>query len=322
MSVRDSLLYLTQAELSGLGISPPAMADEVETLLRACSAGEAWNLTKTAVNPDPERLFMSTLSVADTSGLAACKSLGLNVHNPERGIAPINALITVFDSTTGEPLAVMDGNWITGVRTAAISAVAARQLANPDASVAAFIGCGVQARTHLDAFASEFGLREIRAFGRGTPNRDRLCEKAESMGLAAVASASAREALEGADLVITTVPHLTDAGPFLDASWLPPGAFAAMVDLSRSWQPETLTSFDRLYIEDLPQERSFEKPMVDLARVDGDLGDLVAPGGTPRQSAAQRTAFAFRGLAIGDLALATLAYRAATERAVGTVLPR
>ena len=54
MSARDSLLYLTQTELADLGIPPPAMADEVEALLRACADGRAWNLTKTAVNPDPE----------------------------------------------------------------------------------------------------------------------------------------------------------------------------------------------------------------------------------------------------------------------------
>ncbi|SEQ84140.1 ornithine cyclodeaminase/alanine dehydrogenase [Nitrosomonas sp. Nm51] len=71
---------------------------------------------------------------------------------------------------------MLDGGWVTAARTAGLSAVAAKRLAKIDSSVAAFIGCGVQARSHLKVFADLFPLTEIRAFGRGAENRDKLCQ--------------------------------------------------------------------------------------------------------------------------------------------------
>src|SRR5262245_65826622 len=97
---------------------------------------------------------MATLAMADDPPYMAVKSLLLNPRNPERGLPSINSLVTLLDGNTGVPLAVMDGNWITAVRTAGVSAVAAKRLARPDSSIAAFVGCGVQARTHADALAA------------------------------------------------------------------------------------------------------------------------------------------------------------------------
>ena len=318
----DSILYLCQADMLALELNPVDMVDELESLFKGCATGEVWNLPKTASHPDEHRLFMSTLAYSDGNGLAACKSLCLNQHNPNRGLEAANALITLFDAKVGLPVATMDGNWITGVRTAAVSALAARYLARADSAVIAFVGCGLQARAHLEVFGPLFPLREIRALGRGAANRDRLCSLAEERGLRAVASNCAREALDGADLVVTTVPHLSGAGSFLDANWLPPGAFAAMVDLARSWHSSSFPAFHRFFIEDLAQERTMPDPMLDLDAVSGDLHDLVGDSGNHRQSASERLAFAFRGLAIGDLALASLAYRAAVRLDIGTRLPR
>ena len=322
MSKRDSLLYLNKADLSHLDITPVEMADELEALISACATGAAWNLPKTAVTPDDNRLFMSTLAIADSSGLTSCKALGLNHRNASRGIDHINALVTLFDSDTGEPIAIMDGNWITAVRTAAVSAVAARHLGRKSSSSIAFIGCGVQALTHFDAFHAIFDLTDIRAFGRGQTNLDKLCAHATAMGVKATACNNARTAVEGADLVVTTVPDSPGFEPFLDAGWLVPGAFVAMVDLSRSWYPRGLATFDKIFIEDLRQERTMTPPMLDLTMVSGDLNDLVTGARPGRENENQRLGFAFRGLAVGDLALASLAYRAAVAQSKGTQLPR
>src|SRR5262249_41974701 len=149
-----------------------------------------------------------------------------------RGLSAINSLVTLLDSETGLPLAVVDGNWVTARRTAGLSAVAAKRLARPDSTSIAFVGCGVEARSHLDAFCDIFPVRQIRAFGRGTANRDALCRIAATRGLEAHASETAKQAVEGADLVVTTVTLLPNVTPFLDARWLKAGAFATMTDLA------------------------------------------------------------------------------------------
>ncbi len=261
------------------------------------------------------------LAAAEEPPFAAVKSVGLSPRNGARGLPSVGALITLFDSQTGLPLAVMDGDWITGVRTAALSALAAKYLARPESSAIAFIGCGVQARCHLDAFAEMFPLREVRAFGRGAASRDALCDKAVGMGLEAIASPTACEALEGADLVVTSVPDAPGFEPFLDAAWLATGAFASLTDLARAWLPDGFGALDRVVIDDAEQESRAARPMVEPSLVGGDLAELVTGRCPARRSPAERIVFVFRGIALGDLALAALAYRAARDRGLGQLLP-
>ncbi|MBZ9799350.1 ornithine cyclodeaminase family protein [Mesorhizobium sp. ES1-4] len=304
----DTLPYLSSAYLDRLSISTADMVDEIERQIVGQRRGEVWCAPKAVVLPGDDRYIMATLGVASTPPVLATKSLVVNPRNAERGLATINSLITLLDAETGLPLALVDGNWVTEKRTAALSAVAARRMAASEASSIAFIGCGVQARGHLEAFADLFPLREIRAYGRGTANRDALCRLAQSRGLRAVPCDTARAAVEGADMVVTSVPLVPRPTPFLDANWLKPGSFTVMTDQALPWLPETMPRFDRIIVDDLEQERNMAKPMVDPAMVAGDLTGLVCGDFAGRKSPEETTAFVFRGLAVGDLAVAALAY--------------
>jgi ornithine cyclodeaminase/alanine dehydrogenase-like protein (mu-crystallin family) len=312
-----SLPFLSGQYLESLAITTDDVIDSIEQLIFGQRRGKVWSAPKAVVLPGDERYVMATLAVADELRVVATKSLVLNPRNPARGLAAINSLVTLLDSETGLPLAVIDGNWVTARRTAGLSAVAAKRLAAPDSASIAFIGCGVQARSHLDTFCDIFPLREARAFGRGTTNRDALCRAAEARGLTAVASDTARDAIANADLVVTSVTLLPNRNPFLDPRWLKPGSFVAMTDLGTPWSPEGMPAFDRIVIDDLDQEAKMSKPMVAQALVAGDLLGLVSADLPGRQSAEERTTFVFRGLALGDLALAALAYRRA--KAMGAV---
>ncbi|MBX9916492.1 MAG: ornithine cyclodeaminase family protein, partial [Nitrosomonas sp.] len=274
---------------------------------------------KAVITPPDGRYMMATLAAADDPPFLAVKALVLNPDNPKNGLASINSLVTLLDSRSGLPLAVIDGNWVTAMRTAGLSAVAAKRLARPDASVAAFIGCGVQAHSHLQAFAALFPLKRIYAFGRGAGSRDVFCRSAEKMGLTAVASETAQEALRDADVIVTSVTLSPQLVPFLDARWLKPGAFVTMTDLAVPWLKESMVAFDRIIVDDLEQEASMPKPLVDPALVCGDLTGLVTGDVAGRCAANERTAFVFRGLALGDLAVAGLAYQRACECSQGTL---
>lgn len=304
----DTLPYLTEALLSQLSISTTDMVSEIERLITGQRRGEVWCAPKAAVWPGDERFIMATLGVASEPRIVATKALVLNPRNAERGLPTLNSLITLLDGETGLPIAVVDGNWVTAKRTAGLSAVAAKRLARADSATVAFIGCGVQARGHLEALSDLFPLREIRAFGRGSRNRDALCQLARSRGIAAMPCDAARDAVDGADMVVTTLTLVPEPVPFLDARWLKPGSFTTMTDLALPWLPETMSSFDRIIIDDLEQEAKMSKPMVKSNLVAGDLTELVCGDVPGRQSAGERTTFAFRGLAVGDLAVAGLAY--------------
>jgi ornithine cyclodeaminase/alanine dehydrogenase len=308
--------YLSRSVLERLAITTHEAVDSIEQLILGQRRGQVWCAPKVVVLPGDDRYIMATLAVADEPRVVATKSLVLNPRNRDRGISVINSLVTLLDSETGLPLAIVEGNWVTARRTAGLSAIAAKRLARPDSASIAFIGCGVEARSHLDAFCDLFPVREIRAFGRGTENRDALCRIAEARGLTAIASKTAQEAVEGADLIVTSVTLVPNLAPFLDARWLKPGAFLTSTDLALPWVAEGMGAFQRIVIDDLEQEAKMSKPMIPPALVVGDLSGLVSGEIAGRAGAEERTAFVVRGLAVGDLALAALAYRRAKASGV------
>ena len=322
MEESKHILYLSHSTLEGLALSTEDVVKSIEHLIRGRSRSKVWNAPKAVIKPPDGRYMMATLSAADDPPFLAVKSLIINPRNRERGLHDINSLVCLLDSDTGLPLAVMDGNWITAVRTAGLSAVAAKRLARPDSSIAAFIGCGVQANSHLQAFSTMFPLKEIRAFGRGSANRDALCRAAEKLGFRALASSSARDAVSDADLIVTTVTFSPQLVPFIDARWLKPGAFATVTDFGDPWLNEGMPAFDCIVIDDMEQEAGMPDPLVDPDLVSGDLTGLVNGNIAGRRFDDEKTAFIFRGLAIGDLALAALAYERAHQVSTGTQIER
>lgn len=311
MQLSSTLHYFSADVLQSLQLTPQEVAASIEHLLLGQSRQQAWNAPKAVITPPDGRYMMATLAAADDPPYLAVKALVLNPDNATHGLESINALVILLDSHSGLPLAILDGNWVTAVRTAGLSVVAAKRLARPDASSAAFIGCGVQARNHLQAFAALFPLREIRVFGRGAASRDTFCRLAESMGLSVVTPQTPQETIQQADLVITSVTLSPQLIPFLDAHWLKPGAFVTMTDLAAPWLAESMPALDRIIIDDLEQETSMSKPLVDPKLIAGDLTGLVTGAVPGRSTAEERMAFAFRGLALGDLAVAGLAYQRA-----------
>ena len=315
MTEEKDFLYLSDERLAGLGVTTADVIDCIEDTLRAKAEDKVWAAPKASILPGDGRYMMATLAASDTPGIIAVKSVIVSPRNPDRGMPGINGAIMLLDSETGALLAVMDANWVTAVRTCGLSAVVAKRLANPRSSSVAFVGCGVQAHSHLNAFAELFPLTEIRAFGRGAANVEKLCAAARDRGLEATASTSAREALEGADLIVTSITLSYDVEPFLDARWLKPGVFAAMTDLALPWVPESMTAFDTVIIDDTEQEAAMDKTMVDRVLVQGDMTDLATGAVTAGFAADKRAAFVFRGLAIGDFALAAHAYTKAVSAA-------
>ena len=318
----SDLLYLTRADVEGLGVTAREMTGMLSRLLKGLRSGASVNTPKRAINREDGRLYMSMLAASDDPPRFATKSLGLSPANAAKGLPSIGALICLHDSATGAPIAVMDGDWITGVRTAALSALAAQHLARPDAQVLSLIGTGVQGSCHLQLFSELFPLTTVRILGRGRANIEKLAAEAHALGLATEEPGSAQAAVEGADLVVSSVTPTPELPRFLDPAWLAEGAFVSMVELARAWQVDRLAGRARVFTDDREQERQMADPLLEFSLIEGDLAGL-ASGETPgRREASETIAFAFRGLAMGDLALAALCHEKALAAGVGTRLPR
>lgn len=308
--------YLSKEILEGLDVSMTEVVESMERLILSQAQGRAWVAPKTNITTRDDRFMMATLAAADDPPFMAVKALMVNPANPARNLSAINSSITLLDSSSGLPVAVMDGNWVTALRTAGASAVVAKRMANEDSCVLALIGCGVQARSHLAAYAELYPLTEVRAYGRGNRSRDALCQLVTDLGLNAVASETAKDAITDADLVVSSIPLLPRVEPFLNGTWLKPGAFVSSTDFALPWLPESLGVFDRIIIDDRKQEAAMAEPMLEASLVDGDVGELLSGKVPGRSDRMERTAFVFRSVALGDLAVAALVYNKAVANRV------
>jgi len=122
-----------------------------------------------------------------------------------------------------------------------------------------------------------------------------------------------------AELVVTSLPLVPRVEPFLDAGWLKPGVFLSSTDLALPWQRGSMHVFDRIVIDDRKQEAAMPEPMLDPRLIGGDIAELVSGAVSGRIGTPERTAFVFRSVAMGDLALSALAYRKACEQSIGTI---
>jgi len=309
----DRFLTLSDSDLAGLGLSVDEIAGAIEQAIVSEAAGRILTTPKSALLPGDGRYMMTTLASGDNPNLTVVKSVMVSPRNPDRGRPGVDGAIVLQDSETGQLLAVMQAGWITAMRTAGLSAVAARRLADPKATQMGFIGAGEQARSHLRTFAALFPLRSITVFGRGQANIDRLCDMARDMGLTARACDTPRETVEGAGLIASSVTLSYDIDPFVDARWLKPGTFATITDLALPWVPQGMGAFDTIHIDDTQQEHASPKKLVAPDLVSGDLRDLVCRDAPLVAGGNARRAFVFRGIAVGDFALVRLAWLRAVD---------
>ena len=308
-------IHLSDDALARLGITPPELAAAIEAALAEKRDGRLLTSPKSALMPGDGRYMMATLAVGPE--LIVVKQVSVCPGNKARDLPDTNGAIMVLDAQTGLLRAVMGANWITAVRTAALSDVAASRLADPESRVIGFAGTGTQAQSHLSAFADRFPLRHAKIFGRGRPNIDALIASCEARGMTAEVVDTGDAALDEADIVVTSLTLNYDIAPFLDARRLQPGAFAAITDLAIPWLDDHMSAFSTIVVDDIEQERAAPKPMVAPELIAGDLADLAAGGIAP---AAGPRAFVFRGIALGDYAAAGLALSRAAAQNAGTAI--
>ena len=212
----NKLLYLSQADVVAAGISMAEIIDALEVAFRAKGEGRTEMPPKPGVHPGGGNNFIHAMPayIPDLKS-AGVKWVSGFPENYKQGLPYITGLLIYNDVVTGLPLAVMDCVWITAKRTGAASAVAARRLARPESSVMGMLGCGVQGRSHAEAFQVLFPLKKIMAYDKDAAAAQRYAEEVgKSLEIEIVPVKTPREAVRGCDIVVTAgpilkVPHAT-----------------------------------------------------------------------------------------------------------------
>jgi alanine dehydrogenase len=247
--------------------------------------------------------------------------------NTARGIPAIHALIVVLDPDDGKPLAIMDGTYITAVRTAAASAVATQYLARDDARTLAVVGTGVQANSHIEAMLAIRPFDHVRVAGRTSAKVEPFAAawRAARPGLRIDACRGVEEAVYGADVVVTAT---SSPEPILEWPWLAPGAH---INAIGSHSPDTreltteVVQRARVFVDSreamltecgdflIPIARGELTPAV----ADDEIGEVVAGLKQGRRSADEVTLYKSGGIAAQDVATGKLVYDRARERGIG-----
>jgi ornithine cyclodeaminase/alanine dehydrogenase len=308
------ILFLPDAEIRRCAISASAVTEAVETVLLEKAAGRAVTARGMAFKGAAPPAFHAKGGLS--GNLAVLKWYGYRPENEADGLPAYWPLILLNDRQTGMPVAVMDGRWLSGLRTAAISAVAARRLADPGSRVLAFVACGAQARSHFEVLRSIFPVDTVFAVSRRRDTAERFAADMREQGCHAAAD-DAEQAIARADIVVTSVPVRNRDG-MLDARWLKPGAFVSMVDLGWSWRRETLAALDLMVTDDLDQGGGASGFNCDRS-IEIDLPALLR-GNCPGWRPGNRTALIFSGTGLADAAVAALVLEQAREQGLGRLL--
>lgn len=302
----------------------------MEAALAAASRGETL-LPLRSVMPLPAGHGVLAWMPAHAGALGALGAKVISVFpgNAARGLDAHQGAVLLFDPDDGRLLAVVDASSITGIRTAAVSALATRLLARSDAVTLAVLGSGVQARAHLEALTLVRPFERVRVWSRSTAHAGAFARWAtERSGLEVTACRSAAEAVRGADVVCTVT---SSRSPVLEGAWLEPGTHVNAVGASQPDAREldsAAVARARLFTD---RRESLERESADY-RVpwsEGLLGEEpnvtelgeVAAGLAPgRTSTEEITLFESLGLAIEDLAAARYVLERAEHEGLGTVV--
>jgi ornithine cyclodeaminase/alanine dehydrogenase-like protein (mu-crystallin family) len=309
----SSLRHFSREEI--MAVDPVRVADAMAVALGMVSRGAAVAPVRGHIDlGDGAGTFLISGVLTDVD-LLSVKVINVRPGNVSRGLERLQGSLTIFESSTGRPLATLDARAATEARTSACSAVSLRFLARADARVLAIFGTGPQAAAHLRAMTAERDFDEIRIVGRDQDHAHRL---AASHGARAMTAA---DALRGAHVVVTAT---NSTQPLFAAAALEPGAHLAMVGsgsaAASEVEPQLLARAGAIRVDHRPsclQEAgeivgALRAGIIDEAAV-RELGEVVLGRAPARTTPDEITVYKSVGNGTQDAALAAVLLGVALE---------
>jgi len=253
-------------------------------------------------------------------GAAGMKWVNVHTGNPAQALPTVMAVLIYSDPATGYPLAIMDATEITGYRTGATAALASRYLARKNVQTLGLVGAGRQAYTQILAHLELLQFREIRVYDLYPKSAERLVSMLPQYPLKAV---TLREAV-ASDIVCTVTPA---RAPVVKKEFVKPGthinAIGADAEGKEELEPDVL-KMATVVVDDIRQASKageinvpVSKGIYGVDEVAGNLGEIITGRKKGRANDHQVTIFDSTGVAIEDIAVASVLYRRAREKGVG-----
>jgi ornithine cyclodeaminase/alanine dehydrogenase-like protein (mu-crystallin family) len=308
------VLSLSEAEVAQ-HLDPAELLGELEASFGALARGEVQCPPRLEITI-PGKGFSLAMS-AWQPGMQICvKVVNVFDANLARGLPNHLAILNLFDAETGAVTCVMDGTYITGIRTAAAAVLSHKLLSRRESRIASVVGAGVQAREHLRLLPLVRDLDEIQICSLEFEHAERLAR----LHPKARAVRDAQTAIERSDIVCLTTHS---AAAVIEPGWVRHGTHVSSVGYHPpdGELPRALVHDHRVFVETMD---AFAPPPVGCAELSGvgpargtTLGDVVNDRRKGRTGDAEITIYKAMGIAMEDMVAANLAHRAARRSGTG-----
>jgi len=250
----------------------------------------------------------------------------VNVHpgNPMRNLPTVMALIILISPETGAPVAIMDGTYLTDIRTGAAGGIAAKYLARKDSKIIGLVGAGNQARTQLEALCEVFEPETVKINSRTKESCEQFIREMTDFVPCEIRYEDSIEKVCDCDILVTTTPTRK---PIVKASWIKEGthinAIGADAVGKEELDPELLIR-SKIVVDDIVQALHSGEVNVPLSKhyisendIHAQLGEVIVGLKPGRTSEEEITIFDSTGLAIQDVATAHMVYERAVREGLG-----
>jgi ornithine cyclodeaminase/alanine dehydrogenase-like protein (mu-crystallin family) len=264
-------------------------------------------------------IFMPYPGYISSLGVASIKWLSAYTTNPAKELPYSMAMDILNDAETGAPIAVMEGMFVTSMRTAGHSAVGAKYLARKDSEVITILGCGREGRAQLRLMNELFKIKEVRVCDVIIAVRDKFCaEIREMFGLNVRPYDTIEEAVRGADVVCEVT---TSREPTVKAEWVEPGCYLASPNV-HGLEPKLTRKADKWVVGNWERDLQWIEPDPAYSKNDiyASLDELAAGKKVGRETDREITMMTHHGMAVLDTSVMYLVYNRAVEKGIGTLV--
>jgi ornithine cyclodeaminase/alanine dehydrogenase-like protein (mu-crystallin family) len=324
------MLILSRSDTLRLAALPPCI-DAVAEAFRAYGQGRSLGMARMHLGALDGGAFHLTAGGLDQGGGQGAVGLKLNGRFPPLaggGGQRVSGAILLSDAATGRPLALLDSAVVTSLRTAAVAAVVAGELAREDADSALLIGAGRQGRGQVDALVAGGRIHRLSVADLDRPSAERLAGYAAEQGLDAVAVDDPHVAARTSDVVVTVTPA---RAPILRAEDIGAGTLVIALGADAPGKQELepgLLARSSIVVDVLEQaadsgelQHALAAGLVGRGQIHAELGEIMAGTRPGRTSPEETFVFDGTGTALQDLAAATLLVTEARSRGIGLEIP-
>jgi len=258
-------------------------------------------------------------------GLIGTKIASGFYDNPKIGLRSGVAVVILMDLKTSLPLAIMDGTYLTAVRTGAAGAVAASVLARKDSKKVGLIGAGTQGRMQVLALNEMFTIEQVKVFDKDEKSSEKYSsEMAKRLGIDIRAVGDAREAVTDADIVVTVTPSRK---AIVMDEWIQNGVHINAIGADAAGKQELdpkIMKRAKIVVDSLKQcrvigetQHALSQGLIKETDIHAEIGEILNGRKKGRESNDEITVFDSTGIAAQDIAAANIVYHLAQERKIG-----